>query len=464
MIFSRSALLQSIEFSGNIVYSFSILDNSCTRSMAVQVCMQKPPTFSFSSTCVLNYHGVMHPSGNAVTPNSPPLHSLQHHHAADQYNPHGIQYNVTAYEKQQYGAYEQECSPNSVSSMGSYCNRLSHPYSSNTHVMEQQQNSSQNSWYPSPPTPRYSPHTINTPVSRYSHPTLSNDWSLMDTNNSPINTTSSLLQSQSSPISSDPLHSLSNSVSSSTQSLVSSLSQPLVSTTDLPTLPYLAPIDNPIPTSGSLPLTMPNASQQAGISLTPGSTPFLSFNIITQPSFTAGTKRRSRAQNKSTNSNTPKKPKAEKKSPAEKPHQCPVENCGKRFSRSDELTRHLRIHTGQKPFQCHICLRCFSRSDHLTTHIRTHTGEKPFACEKCGRRFARSDERKRHKKVHDKEVIKDVTRNNQQTNAGPEVALSPIANQDDEQVIIQSIQEMSNTDAATTTTTKVEHLPISLQH
>jgi uncharacterized Zn-finger protein len=36
--------------------------------------------------------------------------------------------------------------------------------------------------------------------------------------------------------------------------------------------------------------------------------------------------------------------------------------------------RHIRIHTGDKPFQCKICARAFSRSDHLTTHIRTHTG------------------------------------------------------------------------------------------
>ena len=56
----------------------------------------------------------------------------------------------------------------------------------------------------------------------------------------------------------------------------------------------------------------------------------------------------------------------------EKPYKCTWEGCDWRFARSDELTRHYRKHTGAKPFQCMVCQRSFSRSDHLALHMKRH--------------------------------------------------------------------------------------------
>ena len=57
----------------------------------------------------------------------------------------------------------------------------------------------------------------------------------------------------------------------------------------------------------------------------------------------------------------------------EKPYQCPVKNCDRRFSRSDELSRHRRAHTGEKKFECKYCGHRFVRSDHMVKHEKRHT-------------------------------------------------------------------------------------------
>lgn len=74
--------------------------------------------------------------------------------------------------------------------------------------------------------------------------------------------------------------------------------------------------------------------------------------------------------------------------------------CNRGFSRSDMLTRHLRLHTGQKPYRCLTCGQIFSRSDHLATHRRTHTGEKPYKCPQCPYAACRRDMITRHMRTH----------------------------------------------------------------
>merc|ERR1711881_19998 len=112
---------------------------------------------------------------------------------------------------------------------------------------------------------------------------------------------------------------------------------------------------------------------------------------------------------------TRKTPKPNQKTLKEKKFQCEHTNkdgqrCTMRFYRQDELRRHERTHTGEKPFKCpHAgCDRWFARSDHVRTHVRIHTGEKPYNCKFCDKSFARSDERLRHHKVHEKRQKKEA--------------------------------------------------------
>merc|ERR1712093_322998 len=114
-------------------------------------------------------------------------------------------------------------------------------------------------------------------------------------------------------------------------------------------------------------------------------------------------------------SSAPVSPKTKgKKQPKEKKYACNWENCTKAFYRADELKRHTRVHTKEKPFPCPHCDRHFARSDHVRTHVRIHTGEKPYKCKYCPKSFARSDERLRHHKVHEKRTKKEQDAKNNQ--------------------------------------------------
>ncbi|XP_017337531.1 zinc finger E-box-binding homeobox 2b isoform X1 [Ictalurus punctatus] len=121
---------------------------------------------------------------------------------------------------------------------------------------------------------------------------------------------------------------------------------------------------------------------------------------------------------------------------------CPL--CNYSFAYRTQLERHMATHkpgrdqhqllnqgAGNRKFKCTECGKAFKYKHHLKEHLRIHSGEKPYECPNCKKRFSHSGSYSSH--ISSKKCIGLITvngrmRNNMKSGSSPTSASSSPTN------------------------------------
>ncbi|XP_014211767.1 zinc finger protein 236-like [Copidosoma floridanum] len=74
--------------------------------------------------------------------------------------------------------------------------------------------------------------------------------------------------------------------------------------------------------------------------------------------------------------------------------------CPKSFRKPSDLVRHVRTHTGERPYECHFCNKTFAVKCTLDSHLKIHNSKKSFHCQICDNMFATKGSLKVHSRLH----------------------------------------------------------------